>query len=57
MPTTFYNITIPVVRTFDVAAGTFTYYLNALMAGPGAASVGDAAFAAQSSIEATFVPN
>jgi hypothetical protein len=30
---------------------------NAFTAGPGAGSVGDAAYVALSSIEATFVPN
>jgi hypothetical protein len=57
MPTAVYNMTLPVVRVFDVAAGSYTYYLNALVAGPGGPASGDFANAGQSMIEATFVPN
>jgi hypothetical protein len=52
-----YGVTVPVLRFFDVTPGTYTYYLNAFVGGAGGGAAADSATAAQSNIEATFVPN
>jgi hypothetical protein len=55
LPTSVYQDTIPVMATFQVAAGTYTFHVNAVMADGGTGN--DAVLSQQAALEATFYPN
>ena len=60
LPNGSYNFVLPVVRSFDVAPGTYTYFVNALMVGGADANdlINDlGVYTAGSTVEATFIPN
>ncbi|HEX6738704.1 MAG TPA: hypothetical protein VF310_10545, partial [Vicinamibacteria bacterium] len=59
LPTAVYENTVPVANEFTVSlAGSYTYYLNAVMTLGGEAGAGDAVLGGGATqLEATFYPN